>query len=470
MATGNAPLSTIVNESHIESSDGRADLPRPYKCPLCDKAFHRLEHQTRHIRTHTGEKPHACHFPGCSKRFSRSDELTRHSRIHSNPNSRRNNRAQQAMAAACAAAAARDDRALDSMALLPPPPPSRHMPASRSAPSSNVGSPNVSPPHSYVNQLHSLAPLSAPFSSTWTSSSASSSASSSSSPQSDPANPLHISLLATAACQVDREPRPMAAWQAQPASSAAAAPQLALQPPQQHRFARHTPTSLAPARTAALSHRHALGMTRSRSHEGDDAGAGPPARLAKRSRPASPNSTAPSSPSFSNSGSPTPDHTPLATPAHSPHLRPLGAALHDLHLPVLRNLTLQPHGPVPISMPMPMAMSMPMTMAKPMEPPRTGSISISIANPSPLQFTYPSDPGPGPSALGSGSGGPGGQSAPGQSGPLSEIMSQPAGSRSLLPLPKPATGAARVIGLGGCGGGSRSGLLSSSSSISAAGR
>jgi zinc-finger protein CreA/MIG len=269
------------------------ELPRPYKCNLCDKAFHRLEHQTRHLRTHTGEKPHACTFRGCSKRFSRSDELTRHSRIHTNTNSKRGNRGHQQQLAAH----------IPPESMLPPPPPGPK--AIRSAPTSTMASPNVSPPHSYSSYGAGFHP--------------------------GYGRPAHFdnAMLARAAHQVEREtlapPHPYYQRQQQYYSQTV------------HNSRGHLP-GLA-----------GYSMSRSHSNDDHDDHYRNAYRQPKRSRPNSPNSTAPSSPTFSHDSlSPTPDHTPIATPAHSPRLRPYTTD-RDVVLPpltTLRNLSLHPPAPL----------------------------------------------------------------------------------------------------------------------------
>jgi zinc-finger protein CreA/MIG len=308
-SNGLSRLPPLMQSSDL-MQEQRTELPRPYKCHLCEKAFHRLEHQTRHIRTHTGEKPHVCNYTGCTKRFSRPDELTRHSRIHTNPNSRRSNKNQhQAALAAAAQAVHNDPSPIGTPKMMPPP--SKGI--SKSAPASHVGSPNVSPPHSYHGMHTPPIPSGlSPFGRA--TSSPSLMGVSHHQHQVHSHHQLGLDMLAqTASQQLDRE-----------------------RYPQSHHYG--NPFNSRPA-PFALVHGGSQPMSRSRSHEDDDAYSRH--RSVKKSRPSSPVSTAPSSPTFSHydSCSPTPEGTPLATPAHSPRLYPRDD--YSMQLPSIRHLSLR---------------------------------------------------------------------------------------------------------------------------------
>lgn len=366
------PLRSIINSlSQPMSAASRksdTELPRPYKCPVCGKAFYRLEHQTRHIRTHTGEKPHACTFPGCTKRFSRSDELTRHLRIHSNPKSQRYQRQRaeaEAQAAATASAATSQPIAgfrpeeqtggsSGSSTERNSPKSSMNIPAISSQPHTPQPLPQASYPiPSAVPLPDHLQPFSMP-------SSPSSAAKAQWLPAVGPAPPVanpgwpqtsmppqppippvsnqfnssfDIHALATAATQVLERERVF-----------------------EPQYPRPKPRQAASANTSSTSLRH-FGRQRSTTAlaSGMHTHHTPYDRLTRASPMFSFGSTVPPSPAVSRPGTPSPEQTPLVTPLHSPKLGPRDSVRDpDLHLPALRHSDsspqsqlLQPLEPIP---------------------------------------------------------------------------------------------------------------------------
>lgn len=82
----NSNLENIYEDEEVQESNQIVKKKlkrekRDWSCETCNKVFDRPSLLERHIRTHTGEKPHVCDV--CGKAFSTSSSLNTHVRIHS---------------------------------------------------------------------------------------------------------------------------------------------------------------------------------------------------------------------------------------------------------------------------------------------------------------------------------------------------------------------------------------------------
>ena len=71
---------TFARKHHLDSHMRRHTGEKPFECTECDKAFAQSGKIITHMRTHTGEKPYKC--TECDKAFAQSGARTTHMRTH----------------------------------------------------------------------------------------------------------------------------------------------------------------------------------------------------------------------------------------------------------------------------------------------------------------------------------------------------------------------------------------------------